>query len=297
MQLKVLVEAASCVLILTYALACLSVIVLRESGLQNYRPAFRAPLYPWLQIAGILGLGFVLFELGIEAYFISAGLILVAFLTFWFYGRPKERRESALLHLVARLTDQDDLVGGEGGLEEELREIIRERDEIVADRFDRLVESAPVLDIQEGMREPMKQEAFFRRVAGELAPRIGVDVEDLVGRLMERESKASTVISPTLAAPHIVVEGEGCFEMLIARVVRGGRLRRGGAQGAYRLRPGGHPRLAQLPTCVPSRRWPRWCRSASSRSGGWRPKTNAACATVIVLASRKRSGATWSPRE
>ncbi|HEQ60369.1 MAG TPA: amino acid permease, partial [Firmicutes bacterium] len=79
LKLSVLVEAASCVLMLTYILSCLAVIVLRESGLQNYRPAFKSPLYPWLQIVGILGLSFVLFELGTEAYLISAALILAAF--------------------------------------------------------------------------------------------------------------------------------------------------------------------------------------------------------------------------
>ena len=58
LKLDVLVEDASTVLILTYILSCLSVVVLRESGLQNYRPVFKAPLYPWLQIGGIAGLGF-----------------------------------------------------------------------------------------------------------------------------------------------------------------------------------------------------------------------------------------------
>jgi len=89
LKLHVLVEAASTVLILGHILSCLSVVVLRESGLANYRPAFRAPLYPWLQVGGIVGLGFVLLEMGAEAYFISAGLILVGFLAFWFYGRSR----------------------------------------------------------------------------------------------------------------------------------------------------------------------------------------------------------------
>jgi len=79
LDLRILVEAASTVLIVAGVLACLSVIVLRESRLQNYRPAFRTPLYPWLQIAGIGGLGLVLFEMGVEAYFISAVPVGIAF--------------------------------------------------------------------------------------------------------------------------------------------------------------------------------------------------------------------------
>lgn len=222
LNLKILVEAASCVLILTYILSCLAVIVLRESRLHNYRPAFRAPLYPWIQIVGILGLGFVLFELGIEAYIISATLILIAFLAYWFYGRRKSQQESALMHLVARLTEQDELVA-QGALENELKQIVRERDDIVVDRFDRLVENAPVIDIQEAMREPMPLEVFLEKAAQEIAPRVDLTPQALAERLAEREKSTSSVITPFLAAPHLVVEGEGRFELLVARVARGVR--------------------------------------------------------------------------
>ena len=214
LKLSVLVEAASCVLMLTYILSCLAVIVLRESGLQNYRPAFKSPLYPWLQIVGILGLSFVLFELGTEAYLISAALILAAFLTFWSYGRRQAQQESALLHLVARLTDRK---LDRGSLEAELKQIIRERDEIVVDRFDRLVENAVILDIA----GPMTQEEFFERAAQSLAPRLDMSAAHLASLLRQREEETSTALSPSLAVPHIVVEGKGHFDLLIARAREG----------------------------------------------------------------------------
>ncbi|HHS14407.1 MAG TPA: amino acid permease [bacterium] len=214
LRLKVLVEAASCVLMLTYVLSCLAVIVLRESGLQNYRPSFRAPMYPWLQIAGILGLGFVLFELGTAAFVISACLILIAFLLFWFYGRKQEARESALLHLIARLTDRQ---LAHGALEAELKQIIRDRDEIVIDRFDRLVENAPVLDID----QPLSGEDFFHAASEQLAPRLNMKPAEFAKLLQRREAGNSTVLSPFLAVPHIVVEGQGRFDLLIARALKG----------------------------------------------------------------------------
>ncbi|WP_022947290.1 amino acid permease [Methylohalobius crimeensis] len=214
LKLNILVEAASCVLILTYTLSCLAVIVLRESGLQNYRPAFKSPLYPWLQIGGILGLAFVLFELGMEAFIISAGLILTAFLTFWFYGRKQSARESALLHLIARLTDRQ-LV--HGVLEAELKQIIRERDEIVVDRFDKLVENAVILDVS----EPLTKEQFFEAAAERLAPRLNVTADRLASVLRRREEETSTVLSAFLAVPHMVVPGEQNFDLLIARARKG----------------------------------------------------------------------------
>ena len=214
LKLDVLVEAASTVLIMTYILSCLSIIVLRESGLQNYRPSFRAPLYPWLQIGGILGLGFVLLEMGEDAYLICAGLILVGFLTYWLYGRRRVQQESALLHLIERITARELVTGT---LEEELKQIIHERDEVVHDRFDREIEDCRVLDIEEGMRA----EEFFRRAAEELAEGLEIEPAELAGALTAREKESSTAVSPWLAVPHVVIDGSDTFEILMARAGKG----------------------------------------------------------------------------
>ncbi|MCK4527857.1 amino acid permease, partial [candidate division WOR-3 bacterium] len=85
--LDILIEAASTVLILTYLFSCISVIIMRESGLLNYRPRFRSPLYPWIQIVGIVGCGLLLFEMGKEILLISIILVSVALFVYWFYGR------------------------------------------------------------------------------------------------------------------------------------------------------------------------------------------------------------------
>lgn len=214
LELSLLVKAASCVLILSYILCCLAVVVLRESGLQNYRPLFTAPGYPWLQIAGIFGLVFVLFELAIEAFLISAVLILFAFLIFWFYGRKQMHQESALLHLVTRLTDQELT---EGELEEELKEIIRERDDIQQDQFDRLVENAPVLDYEEAITK----EQLFEDAAEKLAPLLNMKGTDLAANLEKREEENSTVLNPFLAVSHVITKGSDQFELLIARAKEG----------------------------------------------------------------------------
>ncbi len=216
LPLKTLVEAASCVLILTYMLSCLAVIVLRESGLGNYRPLFRSPLYPWLQIAGLLGLGLVLFELGIEAYAIIAVLILVAFGVFWFYGRGQAQQESALLHLIERLTDRRLVTGT---LEAELKQIIKERDEITWDRFDRLIQNSVVINEQ----APMERDDFFERAAGKLAPRLQLEPSNLADVLKRREDENSTLLTSSVAVPHVVVQGTGRFDILIARIKGGVR--------------------------------------------------------------------------
>ena len=65
-------KLASSFQLLMFALLCLAVIVMRESGLKSYDPGYRAPFYPWLQLLGIvapfvliaqMGLGSTLFSL------------------------------------------------------------------------------------------------------------------------------------------------------------------------------------------------------------------------------------------
>ena len=64
MDLHTLAEVASTVLIIMYILINLAVIVLRIGKIQNYRPTFVAPLYPWTQIASIIIFFFLLCYMG-----------------------------------------------------------------------------------------------------------------------------------------------------------------------------------------------------------------------------------------
>ena len=215
LQLEILVEAASVVLILANILACLSVIILRESGVQNYRPEFRTPLYPWLQAAGLVGFGLVLLEMGLEAYIITTLVALIGFSTYWFYGRKRVRRESALLHLIERITAQELVTGT---LETELKGVLLERDEVELDRFDHIVEDCPVLDIE----EPIERDEFFDRVGERLDPRMDeMDADEIAAALKEREEHGSTALNTELAVPHVVIEGEETFELLLARCRKG----------------------------------------------------------------------------
>ncbi|MFH1548254.1 MAG: amino acid permease [Candidatus Omnitrophota bacterium] len=214
LKLEILVEAASITLILTNLLACFSIIILRESKIQNYRPRFRAPLYPWLQIFGILTLGFLIFEMGKIALIITFLLIVGGFLTYWLYGRVRGYREYALLHLIGRITAKE-LTSR--SLEQELKEIIRERDNIISDRFDAIIENSLILDIDKAL----SLEEFFKLVADTMADKLQMESTVLFDLLMRREKEGSTAIMPTLAIPHIVIEGEKHFAVLLVRCRRG----------------------------------------------------------------------------
>jgi len=214
LKLDILVKTASSVLILTYLFSCLSVIIMRESHLQNYQPRFRAPLYPWIQVIGILGFGFLLFKMGYEALLTSSFLIAGGFFVYWFYGRIRTTREYALLHLIERITAKELTTRS---LESELKEIIHERDDIIKDRFDHLIEDADVLDLDKAM--PLEE--FLRLASKVISRKVKVGPDILLKLLHEREKESSTAITPSLAIPHIIIEGENVFHILLARSKEG----------------------------------------------------------------------------
>ncbi len=216
-ELSLLVQAASVVFLMTYLLSNVAVIVLRESGLQNYRPRFRAPGYPWLQIAGIVGILLVMLEMG-EGSFATVMLLVVAgFCVYWFYGRTKPAIESAMLHVIHRIAAKELVTGT---LNAELKDIIRERDGIVRDRFDAVIENCVVLDLEGSVT----RDEFFDAASRALAPRTGMEPAALVDALEARERESSTIVAPGLAVPHVIVEGEDIFDILLVRAREGIRL-------------------------------------------------------------------------
>ena len=82
-----------------------------------------------------------------------------------------------------------------------------------AHRFEELVDRATILDVEEALQA----EQFFLLVSGILADKIGESTDHVHELLVQRERDSSTVIVPGVAIPHIMIEGEGITEMVIAR--------------------------------------------------------------------------------
>lgn len=214
LNIDFLIKAASAVLILNYILSCVSVIILRESRIQTYKPSFKSPLYPYLQIIGIICFFFLIYEMGAVAVLTSLGLVLAGLVIYLIYGRINSNKEFAFMHIVERITSKEIT---SHFLETELREIIRERDNIIEDRFDELVSRSIVLDIQ----EKSDCESVFSRIASALAVNISLPSESIEELLSERERESGTAISPVVAIPHIIIPGQKNFTLLLARAKQG----------------------------------------------------------------------------
>jgi len=218
LDIAALVKVASTMMLILFLLMNVAVLIMRGSRIQNYRPPFRVPLFPWLPIAGVLIYVFLIVmmarrmgpaPLATTAAFAAAG-------TLWYvlYVRPRTTRESALVYMVRSAVSSEIR---RSGLEEELKQIALERDEVIQDRFDRQVHRAAVLDLP----GPVSAEEMFRLVAEALGPRLGMAPQTLAELLRQREALSSTVVSPGLAIPHIIVAGEKVFEMALVRCREG----------------------------------------------------------------------------
>jgi mannitol/fructose-specific phosphotransferase system IIA component (Ntr-type) len=214
LDLHMLVEAASTMLLLLFISANLSVIVMRESKLQSYQPTFRAPLYPYLQIAAIIGYGFLVFDMGITTLIITAFFIGSTVLWFFVYVKPKIFKDSAIMYIVERITDKQIVTDS---LREELREIVKEREEIIEDEFDHIIKEACIIDIP----EQVHFDEFIKIAAQNIKQRLGVEEKILLNLFVEREKQSCTALRPGLAIPHIIIEGEQTFDIVLVRAEQG----------------------------------------------------------------------------
>jgi len=214
LKLDVLIKAASTVMIVTYIFSSLAVIVLRESKVQNYQPRLKSPLYPWVQILSIGGFSFLVFEMGIEAILTALVLSTAGFAVYWFYGKKNKEKEYAILHLIERITNKEFVTYG---LENELKEIIRERDEIVKDRFDNLIEKCTVVNINERIR----CRELFRIIAYHISTKLNEDEKLIHELLVKRENDNSTALTDFVAIPHIIIDGTKIFDIFMFRGRKG----------------------------------------------------------------------------
>ncbi|MFH0763339.1 MAG: amino acid permease [Candidatus Omnitrophota bacterium] len=216
LRLELLVKVASSILILLYIFANLTLILFRESKILSFRPKFRSPFYPYMQIAGILGGGFLLIEMGSFIIFLTAVFLLLGFAWYKIYAQKRASRDSALIYVLERFVAKDKELASDSLLVE-LKDIVVQRDKIKEDKFHKLIEESQVMDIE----APMRMEDFFKEASENLGRQLNLEPQELFKKFITREKESSTVIRKNLSIPHIIVEGEGIFRIILARAKAG----------------------------------------------------------------------------
>ena len=205
-------KLASSFQLLMFALVCLAVIVMRESRIQSYDPGYRSPLYPWMQIAGIIFPFYLIFEMGPIPILFSAGLIVVS--TFWYlgYARRRTARCGAIYHVFERLGQhrhQD--------LDSELRGILREKGLRKGDPFDEIVTRSQVLDLEAAA----SFEEVVTVVAAKLQSKVSLSAAEITEQIMDGTRIGATPVSRGVALPHFRTDRIEQTEMVLIRAKPG----------------------------------------------------------------------------
>lgn len=213
-DIEVLVKTASTLMLILFILVNISVIMMRESRIQSYRPKFKSPLYPYIHIFAIVAYVGLIVDMGFVPLSITAAFFGLSAAWFRLYVRRRVSRASAAMHIVERVTDR---ALQTVTLENELRDILLERDEVIEDRFDKLIRECRILDIK-GRKSA---EDTFRKISKILAERIRSDEYVLFEKFLHRETEGGTVVQPGFAIPHVVVDGQHKFDILLVRAKDG----------------------------------------------------------------------------
>jgi len=187
-------KLASAFQLLMFGLLCLAVIVMRQSGLESYDPGFRSPLYPWMQIVGILAPFWIIAEMGWLPVVVTFGLVMLAILWYRGYARKRVDRHGAIYHVF-------ELLGRRryAGLDRELRSILKEKGLREEDPFEEVVARSDVLTAKR--RDTF--EGIVKRASTMLSQRLPCTAETLAEGFLKGTRIGATPVSGGVALPHL----------------------------------------------------------------------------------------------
>ena len=145
LDVAAIAKVASAFVLLTLALVNSAVLVLRASRIASYAPGFTAPLFPYLQLAGIAIDLYLIVELGAVALLLTGASVVLGVLWYVFYGRTRSMHGGAIYHVFerwGRLVDR--------GLDRELSAAVQSHGVRVGDEYPGLIARAAVVSIPEG---------------------------------------------------------------------------------------------------------------------------------------------------
>lgn len=207
-DVEALASLGSAFLLLIFALINLAVIIFRESQIASYVPGFRSPLYPWMQVVGVVTTLGLIVALGTRYVAFVVGFSLVAAIWYRYYVRSRASRRGAVYSLFLRLGQFRDQ-----GVDQELWGILQERGASDADFFDEIVARAHVLDHQAATLDRLGAE-----VSEELAARTGAARADVEQRLLAAAPDGVVPSSRAAIIFPIVLEGVDHSEVALVRV-------------------------------------------------------------------------------
>lgn len=183
-----IVKLASTFQLFIFMVINFSVIVFRNSKIDSYDPGYHSPLYPWMQIFGIISSLALMFYMGWGALLFTLVTITLAVLWYVYFVRSKVKREGAIFHWFALLGrhQHDDL-------ENEFMMILREKGLRQGDPFNKTVVRSKIHFVKD-----TKFEDLVRDISNSIASELNVD-----GHRLNKEFLKTTPIDPALIIPEV----------------------------------------------------------------------------------------------
>ena len=201
-------KLASALQLVLFGLINIAVIVMRESRIESYDPGFRSPLYPWMQIAGILGPLILIGEMGWLPSLFTMGVLSASILWYTYYARGKLSRDGAIYHVFERLGRRRF-----AGLDSELRDIMKEKGARAADPFDDVVAKAVTMDID----TQISLTDIIQGAADQLQERLPAKADHLIEGFTRGVRAGATPISRGAALLHMRLPNYDASELVIVR--------------------------------------------------------------------------------
>lgn len=191
-------KLASTFQLLVFAFMSLSVIVMRESKIDSYDPGYKSPLYPWMQIFGIITSLYLIFQMGVLSILFTVGLIFLGGGWYYFYAKNRVNRNGAIYHVFERWGKSR-----YGGIDTELRGILKEKGLRKGDPFDQIVMNSKAFEFS----EHLSFEHSVTISSKWLSEYLPLSQEEIMKRVMEGTRVGATPVTHGVALPHFRCEG------------------------------------------------------------------------------------------
>ncbi len=215
LEIATVAKLASAFQLLLFSMINLCVIIMREGKLNYYRPGYRSPFYPALQIAGIVFPLWLIAEMGWVPMAFTAGLVFVSGMWFKLYAAGHVQRQGAILHVFERLGRRR-----WAGLDDELRRVLHDKGLQPDDPLFSIIQRAPSVRVETTTFEEVA------RSASELfAATTSLDVDELCAAFVAENRFGMMPMVGTSAFPHHQYEGLSEPEIVVVYAPAGVQLK------------------------------------------------------------------------
>lgn len=186
-------KMASAFQLVIFILINFAVIVMRNSKIETYDPGYHSPLYPWMQVFGMVSSFLLIVYMGWGPALFSICVIAFSVFWYWYYARKYVKRQGAILHWFALLGQRQ-----HKGLENELLFILKEKGLREGDPFDETIVQAQVTQIENDRLD-------FKELVGYVSRRIAEQESGLNAEALTAEFLQVTTFDPALVIPRVSI--------------------------------------------------------------------------------------------